>query len=55
MDGDFVEVFNKAKAGTLPPHQSTAIDLEPGNILPYLTGGQLSCVHAIAWIIITCS
>jgi hypothetical protein len=35
--GDFVEVFSKAKAETLPPHRSTdhAIDLEPGYNLPY--------------------
>jgi hypothetical protein len=34
---DFVEVFSKAKAETLPPHRSTdyAIDLEPGYNLPY--------------------
>jgi len=34
---DFVEVFSKAKAETLPPHLSTdhAIDLEPGYNLPY--------------------
>ena len=37
MYGDFVEVFSKAKAGTLPPHQLIAIDLERGNILPYLS------------------
>jgi len=35
--GDFVEVFSKTKAETLPPHRSTdhAIDLEPGYNLPY--------------------
>jgi len=35
--GDFVEVFSKAKAETLPPHWSIdhAIDLEPGDNLPY--------------------
>jgi len=35
--GDFVEVLSKYMAETLPPHQSTdhAIDLEPGNNLPY--------------------
>ena len=35
--GDFVEVYSKTKAGTLPPHWSTdhAIDLEPGYNLPY--------------------
>jgi hypothetical protein len=35
--GDFVEVFSKSKAETLPPHRSTdhAIDLEPGYNLPY--------------------
>jgi len=34
---NFVEVFSKAKAETLPPHRSTehAIDLEPGYNLPY--------------------
>jgi len=34
---DFVEVFSKPKAETLPPHWSTdhAIDLEPGYNLPY--------------------
>jgi len=33
---DFVEVFSKAKAETLPTHRSTdhAIDLEPGYTLP---------------------
>jgi hypothetical protein len=34
---EFVEGFNKAKVGTLPQYQSIAIDLEPGNILPYLS------------------
>jgi len=35
--GEFVEVFSKTKAETLPPHRSTdhAIDLEPGYNLPY--------------------
>jgi hypothetical protein len=35
--GDFMEVFGKTKAETLPPHRSTdhAIDLEPGYHLPY--------------------
>jgi len=35
--GDFVEVFSKTKAETLPQHRSTyhAIDLEPGYNLPY--------------------
>jgi hypothetical protein len=35
--GDFVEVFSKTKAETLPPHRSTnyAIDLAPGYNLPY--------------------
>jgi hypothetical protein len=35
--GEFVEVFSKDKAETLPPHQSTdhATDLEPGYNLPY--------------------
>jgi len=35
--GEFVEVFSKDKAETLPPHRSTdhAIDLEPGYHLPY--------------------
>ena len=35
--GDFVDVFRKTKAETLPPHRSTddAIDLEPGYNLPY--------------------
>jgi len=35
--GEFVEVFSKEKAETLPPHWSTdhAIDLEPGYNLPY--------------------
>ena len=33
--GDFVEVFRKAQAETLPPHRSIAIDLEPGYNLPY--------------------
>jgi len=35
--GDFVEVFSKAMAETLPLHRSTdhAIDLEPGYNLPY--------------------
>jgi hypothetical protein len=34
---DFVEVFSKVKAETLPPHRPTdhAIDLEPGYKLPY--------------------
>ena len=34
---DFVEVFSKVKAETLPPHRPTdhAIDLEPGHKLPY--------------------
>jgi hypothetical protein len=34
--GEFVEVFSKQKADTLPPHRSTdhAIDLEPGYNLP---------------------
>jgi hypothetical protein len=35
MYGEFVEVFSKAKAETLPSHQSIAIDLEPGYNLPY--------------------
>jgi len=35
MYGDFVEVFSKAKAETLPPHQVIAINLEPGYNLPY--------------------
>jgi hypothetical protein len=34
--GDFVEAFSKAKAETLPPHRSIAIDLEPGYSLPYV-------------------
>jgi len=35
--GEFVEVFSKDKAETLPPHRSTdhAIDLVPGSNLPY--------------------
>ena len=35
--GDFVEVFNKAKAKTLLPSRSIdhAIDLQPGYNLPY--------------------
>jgi len=35
--GEFVEVFSKEKAETLPPHCSIdhAIDLEPGDNLPY--------------------
>jgi len=35
--GEFVEVFSKEKAKTLPPHWSTdhAIDLEPGYNMPY--------------------
>jgi hypothetical protein len=35
--GEFVEVFSKDKAETLPPHGSTdhAIDFEPGDNLPY--------------------
>jgi len=35
--GDYVEVFSKAKAETLPPHQSTdpAIELESGYNWPY--------------------
>jgi hypothetical protein len=33
--GDFMDVFSKAKEETLPPHRSTAIDLEPGYNLPY--------------------
>jgi len=35
--GEFVEVFGKAKAETLPPHPSTdhAIDLDPGYIFWY--------------------
>jgi hypothetical protein len=35
--GEFVEVFSKEQAETLPPHRSTdhAIDLEPGYNLPY--------------------
>jgi len=35
--GEFVEVFSKDKAQTLPPHRPTdhAIDLEPGYNLPY--------------------
>jgi len=35
--GDFMEVFSKAKAETLPPHRSIdyEIDLEPGYSLPY--------------------
>ena len=34
---DFIEVFSKPQAETLPQHQSAdyAIDLEPGNNLPY--------------------
>jgi len=34
---DFVEVFSKTKAETLPPHRPVdhAIDLEPGYKLPY--------------------
>jgi hypothetical protein len=34
---EFVEVFSKAKAETLPPHRPIdhAIDLEPGHKLPY--------------------
>jgi hypothetical protein len=36
-DGDFVEVFSKAKAETLSPHRSIdhAINLEPGYNLPF--------------------
>jgi hypothetical protein len=35
--GEFVEVFSKDKAETLPPHRSTdhTIDLEPSYNLPY--------------------
>jgi hypothetical protein len=35
--GEFVDVFSKDMAETLPPHRSTghAIDLEPGYNLPY--------------------
>jgi hypothetical protein len=35
--GDFLQVFSKTKAEILPPHRSTdhAMDLEPGNNLPY--------------------
>ena len=33
--GEFVEVFRKEKAETLPPHQLIAINLEPGYNLPY--------------------
>ena len=35
--GDFMEVFNKAKAKTLLPHRSIdhAIDFQPGYNLPY--------------------
>jgi hypothetical protein len=34
---DFLDVFSKTKAETLPPHRSTdhAIDLEPSYNLPY--------------------
>jgi len=33
--GDFVDVFRKAQAETLPPHRSIAINLQPGYNLPY--------------------
>jgi len=35
--GEFVEVFSKYRAETLPPHRSTdhAIDFKPGYNLPY--------------------
>jgi hypothetical protein len=34
---DFLDIFSKKKAETLPPHRPTdhAIDLEPGTKLPY--------------------
>ena len=57
--------FSKAKAETLPPHWSIAIDLEPDYNLAIwadlqfigveLNGVGWSDIHTIAWIKITCS
>jgi len=35
MYGDVVEVFTNAKAETLQPHRSIAMNLQPGYRLPY--------------------